>query len=88
MKRQDNFEKYQKDWCEWASKYNKRGKFKPNVKPSFLKAVSKMKSTRDVRKNDHSNPDSNGKPSEEKIESTRKRLLKEYSEAWEELADH
>jgi len=47
-----------------------------------------MKSTRDVRKNDHSNPDSNGKPSEEKVESTRKRLLKEYSEAWEELADH
>lgn len=47
-----------------------------------------MKKAKDKRKNIRTGPGSGGKPSEEKIESVRKRLLKEYSEAWEELADH
>jgi len=47
-----------------------------------------MSRTRDKRKDIHTKPGSNGKPSEEKIESVRKRLFNEYSEAWEELADH
>ncbi len=47
-----------------------------------------MKHTREERENSHTDPGSNGKPSEEKIRRVRRRLLDEYSEAWEELADH
>jgi len=47
-----------------------------------------MEKAKEKRESTRTEPGSDGKPSEEKIESVRKRLLKEYSEAWEELADH
>jgi len=47
-----------------------------------------MKNIREERKNLHTQPGANGKPSEEKIKRIRKRLFREYSKAWEELADH
>ncbi len=48
-----------------------------------------MKKVRDGNQKRRNREDrSNGKPPKEKIDQVAKRLFSEYSEAWEELADH
>lgn len=48
-----------------------------------------MKKVKDDNQERRSDKDgSNGKPPREKIDRIAKRLFSEYSEAWEELADH